>query len=297
MRTITICLEKGGTGKTLIAKELACGLAEMYHQRVLNCDMDPQGNLTKGQLKLNDPLSIKNCELVMDAFQHSDKTLGNALDLLKRYFVESSFDNSMATVLREPKRIHEAILKTDIAGLDILPATHELTESDMNLKVNCQSNPCGKLTRALMEVEDEYDFVIIDNPPFTNALLYNSIYACRRKDDLVIIPISIDSGGLEGLYTTLTDLIQTADEAVLDFDFRILPVMVQGNMEDRVAVQMLKEIFPGRVFESKIRFQGKPVKKSSLNRYSLVLSNQGRKASVTDDLRNFVKEVWELYQE
>ena len=148
-----------------------------------------------------------------------------------------------------------------------------------------------------MEVEDEYDFVIIDNPPFTNALLYNSIYACRRKDDLVIIPISIDSGGLEGLYTTLTDLIQTADEAVLDFDFRILPVMVQGNMEDRVAVQMLKEIFPGRVFESKIRFQGKPVKKSSLNRYSLVLSNQGRKASVADDLRNFVKEVWELYQE
>lgn len=293
MRTITICLEKGGTGKTTIAKELASGLSGMFSQRILACDMDPQGNLTKGLIKYNDPFSIENCKKLEEDFKNSNQGVQDALNLLKSYFVESPMKFDMSLVLREPTAIRTAIKHTDQKGLDIIPATHALTESDMALKVNCQSAPCAKLARALKQVEKEYDFAIIDNPPFTNALLYNSIYACRTNDDLVIIPISIDSGGLEGLYTTISDLIETAEDAVLDFDFKILPVMTQGNKEDMTAIHMLQTIFPGRVFQSRIRFQGKPVKKSSLNKYSLVIDDY--KSPIADDLRAFVNEVWDLY--
>ncbi len=294
MKTITICLEKGGVGKTLIAKELAVGLAGKYHQRVLNCDMDPQGNLTKAQLKLNDPLTIANCLKVVEQFNQGEKSISSALALLKKYFVENDVPYDMADVLKEPSLIKEAIIRTDVDNLDIIPATHRLTESDIQLKTNVQASPCLKLTRALKQVEQEYDFVIIDNPPFTNALLYNAIYACRNHDDLVIIPISIDSGGLEGLYTTLNDLIDTANEGMLDFDFKILPVMAQGNNEDRTAIEMLHQLFPDRVLQSHIRFQGKPIKKASLNRYSLVDKDFNSRHGVADDLRKLVDEVWEL---
>ncbi len=294
MKTITICLEKGGVGKTLIAKELAVGLAGKYHQRVLNCDMDPQGNLTKAQLKINDPLTIANCLKVAEQFNQGEQSISSALSLLKKYFVENDVPYDMADVLKEPSLIKEAIIHTDVDNLDIIPATHRLTESDIQLKTNVQASPCLKLTRALKQVEQEYDFVIIDNPPFTNALLYNAVYACRNHDDLVIIPISIDSGGLEGLYTTLNDLIDTANEGMLDFDFKILPVMAQGNNEDRTAIEMLHQLFPNRVLQSHIRFQGKPIKKASLNRYSLVDKDFNSRHGVADDLRKLVDEVWEL---
>lgn len=294
MIMITVCLEKGGVGKTLIAKELAAGLADKYHQRVLNCDMDPQGNLTKVQLKFNDPLTVTHCAEVMELFEQGDHSIHSSLELLKKYFVEMDVAHDMADVLKEPMDVKKAILHTDIKNLDVIPATHKLVESDIQLKTNVQSFPCGKLTRALKQVEDEYDFVIVDNPPFTNALLYNSIYACRNKRDLIIIPISIDSGGLEGLYTTLSDLLDTANEAMLDFDFRILPVMVQGNIEDKTAIQMLHKIFPEKVLSSHIRFQGKPIKKASLNRYSLVVNDHNKKHGVADDLRKLVDEIWNL---
>lgn len=297
MKTITICLEKGGVGKTLIAKELAVGLAGKYHQRVLNCDMDPQGNLTKAQLKLNDPLTISNCAKVIEQFNQGDQSISSALCLLKKYFVENNVPYDMSDVLKESSLIKEAIIHTDVDNLDIIPATHRLTESDIQLKTNVQASPCMKLTRALKQVEQDYDFVVIDNPPFTNALLYNAIYACRNKGDLIIIPISIDSGGLEGLYTTLNDLIDTANEGMLDFDFKILPVMVQGNNEDRTAIQMLHQLFPDRVLQSHIRFQGKPIKKASLNRYSLVDKDFNSRHGVADDLRKLVDEVWELCKE
>lgn len=296
MNVITVCLEKGGVGKTLIAKELAAGLASKYQQRVLNCDMDPQGNLTKAQLKFNDPLTVAHCTEVIDLFEKGDHSIQSSLELLKKYFVETDVTCDMADVLREPMNIKQAILHTDIKNLDVIPATHKLVESDIQLKTHVQSFPCGKLTRALKQVEDEYDFVIVDNPPFTNALLYNSIYACRNQHDLIIIPISIDSGGLEGLYTTLSDLMDTANEAMLDFDFRILPVMVQGNIEDRTALQMLHKIFPEKVLSSHIRFQGKPIKKASLNRYSLVVNDHDKRHGVADDLRKLVDEIWNLYK-
>ena len=297
MKTITICLEKGGVGKTLIARELAVGLAVKHHQRVLNCDMDPQGNLTKAQLKMNDPLTISTCSKVIEQFKQGDQSISTASLLLKKYFVESAVPYDMSDVLKEPANIQKAILHTDIKGLDIIPASHRLTESDIQLKTNVQSSPCMKLTRALKQVEHDYDFVIVDNPPFTNALLYNSVYACRNKDDLIIIPISIDSGGLEGLYTTLNDLIETANEGMLDFDFKILPVMVQGNNEDRSAIHMLHQIFPNRVLHSHIRFQGKPIKKASLNRYSLVNHDFNSRHGVSDDLRKLVDEIWNLSKE
>ena len=152
MKTITICLEKGGVGKTLIARELAVGLAVKHHQRVLNCDMDPQGNLTKAQLKMNDPLTISTCSKVIEQFKQGDQSISSALLLLKKYFVESAVPYDMSDVLKEPANIQKAILHTDIKGLDIIPASHRLTESDIQLKTNVQSSPCMKLTRALKQV-------------------------------------------------------------------------------------------------------------------------------------------------
>ena len=69
-----------------------------------------------------------------------------------------------------------------------------------------------RLRTALSLIDNDYDVVIIDNSPFESSLTYNSICACYKEGDTIIIPVTISDRSIKGLGATLEILIEWLNE-------------------------------------------------------------------------------------
>ena len=138
-KTIAICNQKGGTGKTTTAVNLSAALADLG-KKVLLVDMDPQGNATSG-------IGINKNEI----------------------------KSSVYDVLIHKANISNVIIKTSISSLEIIPCNINLTGAEIEL-VGALSRET-RLKKAIDSVKSQYDFVFIDSPPSLGLLTLNTLVA------------------------------------------------------------------------------------------------------------------------
>ena len=148
MRVWAVANQKGGVGKTTTTINLAASLAD-YGRKILVVDFDPQGALSVN----------------LDADYQDAPTI---YDL-------------MMNVTMDP---HEAIQKTEIANLDVIPANIDLSAAEMNLVTEMGRERV--LDGILNKVKDEYDVIFIDCQPSLGLLTVNALTAAHG----VIIPLA-----------------------------------------------------------------------------------------------------------
>lgn len=154
---MAIANQKGGVGKTTTTINLSAALAEQG-KKVLIIDMDPQGNTSSG-------LGIDKDELETTVYQ---LMIG-----------DNSFD--------------ECVQKDVFENLDVLAANVNL--AGIEIETMDMEDRNYILRDIISEVEDQYDFIIIDCPPSLNTLTINSMTTA----DSVLVPIQCEYYALEGL--------------------------------------------------------------------------------------------------
>jgi chromosome partitioning protein len=197
---IAIANQKGGVGKTTTAINLAGALAEDGY-RILCIDMDPQANLSAG--------------------------LGINLNAVER---------SMADVLVGRAHLLDVVLTTGSERISVAPAHIDLaaTEGELFTMLGRES-----LLRDAIEhdIEDRWDFVLIDCPPNLGLLTVNGLVAASG----VIIPVQTQYYAMKGL-NNLVKVINTIRQK-LNRDLRVLgllPTFFDGRTN--LARDMLEEL-------------------------------------------------------
>lgn len=295
MKVINIVTQKGGTGKTETAKNLAFGLAEKG-KKILLVDLDPQANSTSAILNKKKRTDIKSLDLMCNQYDEliktSEKSTGlEGFEILSSHFKKNVDEYDVSDVLLQPALIKKSIQETKYKNLDIVPSSISLIETDMKLKQSAMKVDT-RLDAALQLVSDKYDICVIDNSPVINGITVNGITACINEGDIIIIPIKIDEGGIAGFVQTYEQMKEILEYSpTLGFDFKLLFTMRNRTNVEKETEKRLRHLSGNRCFETTIRYQAKPVTNASLENKVLIADST---SNVAKDYRNLVEEIYEL---
>ncbi len=218
--------------------------------------------------------------LLIDADQQ-----GNSTDT---YRAEIEGRATLYDVLLEDDRIplRDAIQKTEMG--DIVAADPLLREGDV--KLSSDLDGVYRLSEALEQL-DGYDYVVIDTAPALNHVLYN----CLIAGDEVIIPVTADRYGLQGLaqLSEAVRKIQKRQNPRLKISGLLLVKYNGRTLLSREVSQSLDKIAEDmgtKVFKTKIRESTK-TREAQATRTSLI--EYAAKSTTAEDYRNFVQELLE----
>jgi chromosome partitioning protein len=197
--------------------------------RVLVIDLDPQGNLTMSQ--------------------------GMNPDAIER---------SMFDVLVHRIPISDVIKSVEV---DIAVASIDLAGAELALSALIGRERA--LDKALVEVRDRYDYVLIDTPPSLGLLTINAFVAAEG----VIVPVQCEYLSLRGLVQLENTLAMVRENLNPRVHVQgIVPTMYDGRtLHAREAIEILEEHFGDLVYDTRIRktvrYAEAPVKGSSVLKY------------------------------
>ena len=212
-RILAIANQKGGVGKTTTAVNLAASLA-VAEQRTLLIDADPQGNATSG------------------------------CGLTRADFAATTYDVLIGDATVDDAIIHAVHFK----HLDVLPTTPDLAGAEVEL-VDAEDRG-RRMKRALGNIRERYDYVLIDCPPSLGLITLNMLVA----SDALLIPLQCEYYALEGLSQLLGTVHRVQDELnpALEVDGVLLTMYDSRLNLSRQVVADAREHFGDRVFETVI---------------------------------------------
>ena len=207
---IGVVNQKGGVGKTTTSVNIAAGLGALG-KKVLLIDFDPQGNATTGY-------GIK----------------------------KKSLDVTTYDVIMGERRPQEAIIPTRYKNVSIMPATNQLCAAEQQLFGVEQRTT--QLRKAVLQIRDDYDIVIVDCLPSLGILATNALLAV----DTIIVPMVCEHFALEGL----AQLMQTVKSVKKKANPKLTIMGIVFTMLDKrllASNEIMREI--KRSFDSSVLFK------------------------------------------
>lgn len=190
MKVWAVANQKGGVGKTTTAISLA-GLLAARGCSTLLVDMDPHGSLSS-------------------YFGHDPDAVETSLYTLFQYKDAAGLSK---------QRVAQAIRPTRFDGISVLPASTGLATLDRQL--SGQDGMGLIVARALAEVQNEFDYALLDCPPMLGVLMVNALAACEH----LLIPVQTEFLALKGLERMLHTLAMITRARKLPLVYTIVPTL------------------------------------------------------------------------
>ena len=180
---ISVLNNKGGVGKSTTVCSLA-SLLDMVGKRVLVIDADPQGN---------------------------------ASQVFRVYDTES--ENETYDLFFSSKPVKEIIKRSSNSNVSLIAAgtkhwntTEELTYLS---KEKGREQTSLILKNRLKEIQNDFDFIIIDNSPARGILTDNVLTA----SNYILIPVEVEGFSYEGIKTVISDITRIKTTTNPDLEF------------------------------------------------------------------------------
>lgn len=209
-KTVAIVNQKGGVGKTTTAVNLTAALGAKGYKTLL-IDIDPQGNSTSG------------------------------FGINKRELAKSSYN-----VLIGGCPAREAIIKTEIDNVSVMPSSMDLAGAELEL-VDIDKRE-SKLKTAIAPVKDEFDFILLDCPPSLGLITLNGLCAA----DSLMVPIQCEFFALEGLAQLISTVrtVKRLYNPYIEIE-GVLLTMYDGRLNlTQQVVDEVKKCFPKKVYST-----------------------------------------------
>lgn len=247
-KIIAIANQKGGVGKTTTAINLAASLG-VLEKKVLLIDADPQANATSG--------------------------IGIDVE---------SVDIGTYQLLEHSNSAKEAIIKTETPNLDIIPSHIDLVAIEIELVDKDERE--YMLKKALQDIKNSYDFIIIDCAPSLGLLTLNALTAA----DAVIIPIQCEYFALEGLGKLLNTIksVQKIHNPELDIEGLLLTMYDSRLRLSNQVVEEVQKHFNDMVFKTIIQ---RNVRLSEAPSYGESIINYDASSKGANNYLSLAKEV------
>jgi chromosome partitioning protein len=208
MRRIAFINEKGGTGKTTLAVNVAAWLAERRRARVLLVDLDTQG--------------------------HAGKSLGLDVRTLER--------NAFHWLTDPAVTLSSVVRETSVPGLTALPAYKEM--ADFPLAVASSPGRDRLLADRLSSEASGYDFVVFDAPPSLGLTTRNILLAASE----VVVPVALTYLSLDGCAEVVHTVEEAAERSSSGLHVsRVVPTHYRRTALADAILEKLHTYFPGRV--------------------------------------------------
>jgi len=195
-KVITICQQKGGTGKTTLAVHLALAFAKLHNLKIAIIDTDPQGSLGKwfvvrSEKKVsNENLTFKTASLW--GAQYESKTLKK--------------DHDIVIIDTPPKIESDARPSIEAADLVLIPMTPShvdfwATEAIIDIAKKAEKKIFIQINRANERsklVKKTYEYINSINVKSTNTLIgHRQIYASSMGEGKTAVEKQRKSNAVE----------------------------------------------------------------------------------------------------
>jgi chromosome partitioning protein len=213
-RILAVANQKGGVGKTTTAINLGTALAAVG-ERVLLLDADPQGNASTG--------------------------MGISRSLRRK---------TLYDVLMDGLPSLEAVMKTSLPGLDLLPADADLAGVEVELGHTPRRSYRLRDALAPIRAERAYDYVLIDCPPALSLLTINAMTAA----DAILVPLQCEFFALEGLTQLLRtiELVRGSLNPGLEIQGLVLTMFDRRNSLSAQVASDVRAHFGAKVYDTVI---------------------------------------------
>ena len=211
-KVITVTNQKGGVGKTTTSINLAYYLAKSG-ARTLLIDFDPQGNASSG-------LGIDKRDL----------------------------ERTLCDVMLGEAKLSDVVIENKAKNLYIAPTIPEL--ANVEVQMAKLKDKFRILAKSIDEVENDYEYIIIDSPPSLSLLTVNGMIAA----DYLLLPVQTEFYALEGV----AQLLESMDLVRRGVNPHLQLLGVVATMYDKrlaLSSQVLAEVkryFKDKVFETVI---------------------------------------------